>query len=558
MAGERILVVDDNPLNLKILGLALRAERYDVHSAGGAQEALDLLNTLHPDLMLIDIRMPGMDGLELTRRIKADARTRDIVAVALTASPLKADEERAHEAGCDGFLTKPINTRTIGARIRAYLDSRAAPSPPADSRAEPSPAEPSRAEPPAEPSPAAPPPAAPPPSRAADAAHEPSALAALQLTKAEMDNLRRRFLSEGKQKCSRLLASVDDVFDAAEAGQLLHQWVGAAGLLGYTEISDLSAKIEELLRIPPWTTAHLRDLLNDLLSAFGEPSEAAEAPLPDSVVKELAGKGIALVGFGEQEADYVCAALERVNARPRLFEVSEMPNSTAIQDCQAVMVHVRPETMGSSWLTVRAEPPSVPLVLLGLREHVLALDRSVQTRASELLVDQWQPEEALLRLSFALSRPAALPARVRESSEMDVAQKPAEPQAGRPEVLVADDDFTTLTLVRSTLENYGMNCHVATNGPASLQMIRDLRPSAVVLDVNMPGMSGYEVLAAVRADALPVRVLLLTARGNETDVVQGFRLGADDYVVKPFSALELVFRVKRLLSGSAAIGATPK
>jgi DNA-binding response OmpR family regulator len=74
-----------------------------------------------------------------------------------------------------------------------------------------------------------------------------------------------------------------------------------------------------------------------------------------------------------------------------------------------------------------------------------------------------------------------------------------------------------------------------------------VRPDAAVLDVNMPGMDGYAVLSAIRQEGIPLRVLLLTARQQESDVIRGFTLGADDYVVKPFSPMELVARLKRLL-----------
>ena len=84
--------------------------------------------------------------------------------------------------------------------------------------------------------------------------------------------------------------------------------------------------------------------------------------------------------------------------------------------------------------------------------------------------------------------------------------------------------------------------------PLPLKPIRKLRPQAAVLDVDMPGMDGYQVLTAVRQEGLAVRVLLLTARQQESDIVRGFSLGADDYVVKPFSPMELVARLKRLLS----------
>jgi two-component system alkaline phosphatase synthesis response regulator PhoP len=92
-----------------------------------------------------------------------------------------------------------------------------------------------------------------------------------------------------------------------------------------------------------------------------------------------------------------------------------------------------------------------------------------------------------------------------------------------------------------------MDCHPAANGREALDRIRELRPQAAVLDLNMPGMDGYHVLSAIRAESLPVKVVLLTARQQENDVIRGFTLGADDYVVKPFSPLELAARLKRLL-----------
>ena len=78
-------------------------------------------------------------------------------------------------------------------------------------------------------------------------------------------------------------------------------------------------------------------------------------------------------------------------------------------------------------------------------------------------------------------------------------------------------------------------------------MIRELRPQAAVLDVNMPGMDGFEVLAAIRQMALPLKVIMLTARQHERDILRGFELGADDYVVKPFNPMELAARLKRFL-----------
>jgi DNA-binding response OmpR family regulator len=139
-------------------------------------------------------------------------------------------------------------------------------------------------------------------------------------------------------------------------------------------------------------------------------------------------------------------------------------------------------------------------------------------------------------------RKAATPAAVESAAGPPVSA------AGRANVLVADDDPTVLALVRMALQNFGMDCVVADNGRAAAEIIRRTRPHAAVLDVNMPGMDGYEVLSAIRSEGLPVRVILLTARQQESDVIRGFTLGADDYVVKPFSPMELVARLKRLLA----------
>jgi len=168
----------------------------------------------------------------------------------------------------------------------------------------------------------------------------------------------------------------------------------------------------------------------------------------------------------------------------------------------------------------------------------------VQARARDFLIDGWQPEEALMRLSFVLSRTVATEPAAPAASE-------AAPQgtvANTGEILVADDDLTVRTVVRSALRKVGMQCRLASSGPEALEEVRMYRPPAAVLDVNMPVMDGFEVLAAIRAENIPVRVIMLTARQQDDDVLRGFSLGADDYVVKPFSPMELVARLKRLLA----------
>jgi CheY-like chemotaxis protein len=124
VAGEPILIVDDNPTNLKLARVVLAAEGYEVRVAVDAEEALMVLDGFHPRLILMDLQLPGMDGLTLTRRLKEDPATSDVVILALTAYAMKGDEEKARQAGCDGYITKPIDTRTLPAVIAGVLAGR--------------------------------------------------------------------------------------------------------------------------------------------------------------------------------------------------------------------------------------------------------------------------------------------------------------------------------------------------------------------------------------------------------------------------------------------------
>jgi two-component system cell cycle response regulator DivK len=121
MPGAAVLIVDDNAVNLKLARVTLLTEGYDVRTAGDAEEALSALETFRPRLILMDIQLPGMDGLELTRRLKSDPATREITILALTAYAMKGDEARMLEAGCDGYVTKPIDTRTLPETVARYL-----------------------------------------------------------------------------------------------------------------------------------------------------------------------------------------------------------------------------------------------------------------------------------------------------------------------------------------------------------------------------------------------------------------------------------------------------
>lgn len=117
----RILVVDDNPTNQKLACDLLEFEGYQVDRAGDAEEAQLMIGDAQFDLVLMDIELPGMDGLALTRLIKEDPATRSLIVVALTAFAMKGDDQKAFDAGCSGYLTKPIDTRKFPQQIAGFL-----------------------------------------------------------------------------------------------------------------------------------------------------------------------------------------------------------------------------------------------------------------------------------------------------------------------------------------------------------------------------------------------------------------------------------------------------
>jgi CheY-like chemotaxis protein len=126
MSAE-ILVVDDNPTNLKLLSFVLENAGYVVRSAYDAEQALQVLASFRPRLILLDLQLPGMGGLELARRLRADSTQGAVLIVAVTASAMRGDEEKALEAGCDGYITKPVDTRTLPKLVASYLASSPAP-----------------------------------------------------------------------------------------------------------------------------------------------------------------------------------------------------------------------------------------------------------------------------------------------------------------------------------------------------------------------------------------------------------------------------------------------
>lgn len=121
MANETVLVIEDNEMNMKLARSLLQIGNYSVLEAVDAEVGIQMAREHHPDLILMDIQLPGMDGLAATREIKNDPAVEDISIVALTSYAMQGDEEKARDAGCAGYISKPIDTRSFLETVGKFL-----------------------------------------------------------------------------------------------------------------------------------------------------------------------------------------------------------------------------------------------------------------------------------------------------------------------------------------------------------------------------------------------------------------------------------------------------
>ena len=124
MSGKNILLVEDNEVNRRLAGFLLRSQGYEVREATTALAAFEMLDKERPDLIVMDIQLPGIDGLEATRKLKEQPATADIPVIAVTSYAMKGDREKALAAGCSGYVTKPIDKNTFIQEVAAHLGSK--------------------------------------------------------------------------------------------------------------------------------------------------------------------------------------------------------------------------------------------------------------------------------------------------------------------------------------------------------------------------------------------------------------------------------------------------
>lgn len=233
----------------------------------------------------------------------------------------------------------------------------------------------------------------------------------------------------------------------------------------------------------------------------------------------LNGRTIALAGLDRDQLMAISEALDAAGAEWQAF--SRLGDVSRLRSFDALVC--------SAALAPEAAAAGVPMLITGHAEVDVEHD---------FVLPPVRAEEVLLRLQRLAAARRAGPVQSAET----------------PVIVAADDDPTTTAIVRAVLTQNGMICHVARDGQEALRIALEVLPNAVILDVNMPHRDGFEVLAALREEprTAAIPVLMLTSVQQEADVVKGFRLGADDYVVKPFNPMELLSRIKRLVRQPAA------
>jgi len=372
MGGDPVLIVDDNPVNLKLVRAVLAAEGYEIRTAGDGLEAMTVLAQFRPRLILMDLQLPGENGFELTRRLKADSATRDIIVVAVTAYSIPGDEEKAQLAGCSGLITKPLDTRTLPAAVKLHLGTR----------------------------------------QVAQPAFQPGDYHDL------LTELRANFLIDGEEESGQLLHALAQGFDLDQAQRMAHRWTGIGGILGFSEIARKARGIEDFLADPSEQCHYGRDrggrdrsiiaagecvsrLRAELLGIRELFTQAVqgkrETPeLPPAVGQALADKRFAVIGFEPAEAARITGALEHARARCRVFR--DLPDNDTLQPFHAGVVNVCQGEGIFSWVHSGVSAESVkPILFVGSAESLLRREPGIPERSWDFLLGPWDGDELIFR-----------------------------------------------------------------------------------------------------------------------------------------------------------------
>jgi CheY-like chemotaxis protein len=273
-----------------------------------------------------------------------------------------------------------------------------------------------------------------------------------------------------------------------------------------------------------------------------------ESPVyPSEVINSLTNKRLALIGFEEPDGARLLESLAPFRVVVESFPLSNNnPDAAWFRQFDLLVVQLPAELAGVEWLNAQtAAPIHKPLLLIGPYEQLFKQVSTNHLKNYDFLAFPWPPEEVVLRLHCLLAVASMQPGENATPAPLE-----------KVRILVADDDPTIVATVRAVLLKHGMECIVAQNGGLAVTLVKAHHPHAVILDIHMPFLDGFEVLHTIKQSpqTRDIIVIMLTSLKFESDIVRGFKLGADDYIVKPFRPLELVARLNRLLQRPAATG----
>ena len=266
----------------------------------------------------------------------------------------------------------------------------------------------------------------------------------------------------------------------------------------------------------------------------------------DRLVETLKGKRFALLGFDDKETQQLRSAIDFASAKMHsIAEDPRHPSLNTLAPFDACVMNLTFELAKAAEGAVDLLAISrKPTVIIGERDEVLGHASSLASPTHEFIIRPWTREDLYLRAFMVLRNTPA-----------NVAEQPGRAAARtEPTIIVADDDRTTIMMVQSILRTWKINCLVAHNGKDAMEQTKKIRPDALLLDVSMPDMDGFQVLTALRSDPATrsIPIVMLTAAQSENEIVRGFELGADDYITKPFRAHEMLARLKRLVRNRVA------
>jgi CheY-like chemotaxis protein len=376
---KRVLVVDDNPVNLKITVALIRRAGFLVDSVETAEQALQQMAPSAPDLILTDLQLPGMNGLELTKAVKTDPARRSVPVILVTADRSKETDLRARLAGCESVIHKPIDSKMLPGVIRSYLGALSTSDLPDDG-----------------------------------------------LQDLQMVELRQEFLASGARECRAILSDLvaqrlfvpsDDFVSIRRA---LHRWAGTGGTIGFSQITRAARAAEAVFDNPEHDRTEVTHKLTDLLRLFDHsdpawrspeaprrpaaPLEAVEAAPArpqvliaddDPTIRAVVKRHLDAAGFECRIADdgIRTCALARNHPPDAIVLDIGMPRMDGFQ----VLYSLR-----SMWATRH-----VPVILLTARKDAKDIVRGVELGAADYMVKPFDLNDLVSRLIHLTTRRAA-------------------------------------------------------------------------------------------------------------------------------------------------------